>query len=144
MQGSLATHTYLCFTILQHDGRIPALKDLFGAFKTATNFEVSSARDTYVIDVVEGLFAHFFSEQQPVYDENDVYFFLEIANQQHQWMHRSNDILKKDRTFPVENSYLLLSIFKFFLRRVLMAFADDQTHSLMFHFKGRKVNMHEE
>lgn len=150
----------LLLYFLQHGSRALKLRDVIsGALKVLTGSCVVtslSTRSTIVRDVVEGLFAHFFSEQQPIYDEDDVHWFLEMANEQHQWQVSSPSINDADlgnvllregsSVSPLHQSRCpfskcdLLSTFKFYLLRILRkGTLDDDSGSVMFYFKENKV-----
>ena len=148
----------LC-NFLQGGVQGPKLRDVSsGALKILTGSGVVtslSTRSTIVRDVMEGLFAHFFSEQQPIYDEDDVHSFLEMANEQHQWQVSppSNEGINDEDLSDVhvkEGSSVnplhhpqcpLLSNFKFYLMRILrkVALVDGYSGSVMFYFKENKV-----
>ena len=128
----------LCFNILQHQETVPKLKDLLEkSFPTSLD-----TTHPLTVDIVEGLFAHFFSEQQQFYDDVDIQSFLEIANKQHEWqVPQKHDLLLKEnlKEIQVKNSCLLLSVFKKYLMRILLQCSDDSKSFLLFYHKGSKV-----
>ena len=157
---------YVSFVVyfLQHGVRTPKLKDVFsGVLKILTDSCVLTSQtkgSSIFRGVLEGLFAHFFSEQQLVCDEDDVHWFLEIANEQHQW--QVSSLLKEGISTDLDNlpmnkgssmnpqhhsqcslhKCVLMSTFKFYLVRILRkaALVDDETcSSVMSYFNGNKV-----
>ena len=50
-----------------------------------------SRRNAAIRLVIEGLLAHFFSQDRPSYSSDDAVWFLELANQQTQWCFKINE-----------------------------------------------------
>ena len=133
--------------------------------KVLTGFDTVTAlgRGNHVLkDVLEGLLAHFFSEHQCVYHEEDIRWVFEVSNQQSQWQvsylmnevidaaYSDDLLLKMDSNLSVPHAPIQTSpvtcvsicTFKFYLMRILKKSAlvnEDSVDSIMCFFKNTKV-----
>lgn len=153
-------------TQLQGDG--PRLGDVAAVvFEELTGVQppIALTRDSHQVrHVAEGLLGHFFSEHHTSYHQDDVWWFLDIANQQSQWqatflmnevieVEYSVDLLSKldfnPECMSVDSSVqsiqcrVPLPVFKFYLYRILLNSVrgtDESVHSILLYFKRSKVS----
>ena len=112
--------------------------------------------------IVEGLLEHFFHEYSNSYNESDCRWFFEVANKQSHWQcdyligavvsgKETEELLSKLEFDPNPSQRLSsppsegsidcisMSVFKFYLHRILRSSMKGPNDSLLLHFQATKV-----
>ena len=160
---AVLTESTCVFLTTQLCQDVPRLKHVATVvLKVFTGSESLRIRNQ-IEEIMEGLFAHFFSEHQSSYHVEDIRWFLEIANLQSQWQvnylmnevidaEYTDDLLSRAdfsldaTTEPSSNCWSFcasMSTFKFYLLRILRKSArtiEDSIDSVMLFFKKNQVS----